>query len=43
MSLIKDERSILKAVSKDATKLGIEVGMTGAEAIDLLRQKVNYQ
>jgi len=24
-------------VSKDATKLGIKVSMTGAEAIDLLR------
>jgi uncharacterized protein YunC (DUF1805 family) len=27
----------VKAVSKDATKLGIKVGMTGAEAIELLR------
>ena len=27
----------LKAVSKDATKLGIKVGMTGAEAMELLR------
>ena len=30
-------KATIKAVSKDATKLGIEVGMTGAEAIDLLR------
>ena len=27
----------IKAVSKDATKLGIKVGMTGAEAIELFR------
>jgi uncharacterized protein YunC (DUF1805 family) len=27
----------IKAVSKDATKLGIKVGMTGAEAMELLR------
>ena len=27
----------VKAVSKDATKLGIKVGMTGAEAMELLR------
>ncbi len=27
----------VKAVSKDATELGIKVGMTGAEAMELLR------
>ena len=30
-------KASVKAVSKDATELGIKVGMTGAEAIDLLR------
>ena len=30
-------KASVKAVSKDGTKLGIKVGMTGAEAIDLLR------
>jgi len=30
-------KASVKAVSKDATKLGIKVSMTGAEAIDLLR------
>ena len=30
-------KASVKTVSKDATKLGIKVGMTGAEAIDLLR------
>jgi uncharacterized protein YunC (DUF1805 family) len=28
---------IVAAVSKDAAKLGIKVGMTGAEAMELLR------
>ena len=30
-------KASVKAVSKDATKLGIKVGMTGAETIELLR------
>ena len=30
-------KATIKAVSKDATKLGIKVGMTGAEAMELLR------
>jgi uncharacterized protein YunC (DUF1805 family) len=30
-------KASVKAVSKDATKLGIKVGMTGAEAMELLR------
>jgi uncharacterized protein YunC (DUF1805 family) len=30
-------KASVKAVSKDATELGIKVGMTGAEAIELLR------
>jgi len=30
-------KSSVRAVSKDATELGIKVGMTGAEAIELLR------
>ena len=30
-------KATIKAVSKDATKLGLKVGMTGAEAIELLR------
>ena len=30
-------KASVKAVSKDATELGIRVGMTGAEAIELLR------
>ena len=30
-------KATIKAVSKDATKLGIKVGMTGAEAMGLLR------
>ena len=30
-------KATIKAVSKDATELGIKVGMTGAEAIELLR------
>ena len=30
-------KASVKAVSKDATELGIKVGMTGAEAMDLLR------
>ena len=35
-SKISLEASV-KAVSKDATELGIKVGMTGAEAMELLR------
>jgi uncharacterized protein YunC (DUF1805 family) len=30
-------KASVKAVSKDATELGIKVGMTGAEAMELLR------
>ena len=30
-------KALVKAVSKDATELGIKVGMTGAEAMELLR------
>lgn len=30
-------KASVKAVSKDATKLGIKIGMTGAEAMELLR------
>ena len=30
-------KASVKAVSKDATKLGIKVGITGAEAMELLR------
>ena len=30
-------KASVKAVSKDATELGVEVGMTGAEAMELLR------
>tara|TARA_B110000503_G_scaffold45026_1_gene73502 strand:+ start:1144 stop:1464 length:321 start_codon:yes stop_codon:yes gene_type:complete len=30
-------KASVKAVSKDATELGIKIGMTGAEAIELLR------
>ena len=30
-------KASVKAVSKDGTKLGIKVGMTGAEAMELLR------
>ena len=30
-------KASVKAVSKDATKLGVKVGMTGAEAMELLR------
>lgn len=30
-------KASVKAVSKDGTELGIKVGMTGAEAIELLR------
>ena len=30
-------KATIKAVSKDATELGIKVGMTGAEAMELLR------
>ena len=30
-------KASVKAVSKDATELGITVGMTGAEAMELLR------
>ena len=30
-------KASVRAVSKDATELGIKVGMTGAEAIELLR------
>ena len=30
-------KATIKVVSKDATELGIKVGMTGAEAIELLR------
>jgi uncharacterized protein YunC (DUF1805 family) len=30
-------KASVKAVSKDATELGIKAGMIGAEAIDLLR------
>ena len=30
-------KATIKAVSKDATKLGIKVGMTGAAAMELLR------
>jgi uncharacterized protein YunC (DUF1805 family) len=30
-------KASVKAVSNDATKLGIKVGMTGAEAMELLR------
>ena len=30
-------KATIKAVSKDGTKLGIKVGMTGAEAMELLR------
>ena len=30
-------KATIKAVSKDATELGIKAGMIGAEAIDLLR------
>ena len=30
-------KASVKVVSKDATKLGIKVGMTGAEAMELLR------
>ena len=30
-------KATIKAVSKDATELGIKVGMTGAEAIELFR------
>ena len=30
-------KATIKAVSKSDTELGIKVGMTGAEAIDLLR------
>jgi uncharacterized protein YunC (DUF1805 family) len=35
-TLLEDEATI-KAVSKDAIELGIKVGMTGAEAMELLR------
>jgi uncharacterized protein YunC (DUF1805 family) len=31
-------KATIKAVSKDATKLGIKVGMTGAEAIEVKAQ-----
>jgi len=31
------DNKIVAAVSKDATELGIKVGMTGAEAMELLR------
>ena len=30
-------KASVKAVSKDATELGIKIGMTGAEAMELLR------
>ena len=30
-------KATIKAVSKDATELGIKVGMTGAETMELLR------
>ena len=33
-------KATIKAVSKDATKLGIKIGMTGAEAMELLRQRL---